>query len=146
MKDEEKLLLIKYVPLGISYEEVKRKFSEVSDLRGEGGGEDLAGRGLQEAFVPISILNRKANIEFNFEYNKLYSYYFWLEKLDCQTARKVYQELQKFYSDHYGKYQEEEESELGYSNKSSYWNHVDFNFGITNNIYPDGCVVAWGYQ
>ena len=146
LEEEEKLLLIKYVPLGITYEDVKDRFPEISNLRSEGGGIDTACISLCEAFAPVSILNRKANIEFNFSQNKLYSYYYWLEKLDCQTANGVYQKLQKFYSDHYGKYHEEEESEPGYSSKSSSWKHDGINFGMANNIYPDGCVIAWGYQ
>jgi hypothetical protein len=146
LKDDQKLLLIRYLPLGASYEEVQKKFPQVSDLRPEGRGEILASLGLFEAFAPISILNRKATLEFNFKHNKLYSYYFWLEKLDCTTAGKVYQRLQKFYSAHFGKYHEEQESEPGYSLISSYWYCDNFNFGIANNIHGDGCILAWGYQ
>ena len=146
LKDKQKLLMIKYLPLGASYEEVRMKFPGVSDLEPEGRGEILAGWGLFEAFAPIVILNRKAILEFNFKDNKLYSYYFWLEKLDCITAGEVYQTLQKFYSDHFGKCREEQESEPGYSAVSSYWHCGDFDFVITNNIYGDVCVVAWGYQ
>lgn len=112
----------------------------------EGGIKGFDKWGLFEASAPISILDKKAKIEFNFKYNKLYSYYFWLEKLDCPTSDSIYQQLQKFYSRHYGKFHEEQESEPGFSAKSSFWNTSNFSFGITNNIYPDGCVVAWGYQ
>ncbi|MBO8128532.1 MAG: hypothetical protein H0Z39_04940 [Peptococcaceae bacterium] len=145
--DEEKLLLINYLPLGASYEEVKSLFPTVSELMPEGDLESLGKRGLYEAFLNIHIFDREAKLEFNFKDNRLYSYYFRLDELDKTVSTELYQHLQEFYTTYFGKYTEEQQSEGGYHSLSSSWSADKFELGATNNVYTeDKCILSWGFQ
>ena len=141
-KDE--LLLINKIPIGITYEEVKDVFPNISELRAEG-------RNLYDAKVDLCILNNKAKIEFNFKAyknnNMLYSYYYFIDSLDSDIADSLYLLLKNFYKEHYGNSSEGKELDpAGFYNITSFWRTKEFSVGLTNNVYHNYNVLGWGFQ
>jgi len=141
-KDE--LLLINKIPIGITYEEVKNVFPNISELRVEGGN-------LYDAKVDFFILNNKAKLEFNFKAYKnnitLYSYYYFIDSLDNDIADSLYLLLKKFYNEHYGNSSEGKELDpAGFYNITSFWRTKEFSVGLTNNVYHNYNVLGWGFQ
>jgi hypothetical protein len=120
----------------------------LGELTPEGKSEFLSRKyGLFEASTNVNILNRKGILEFNFEYDKLYSYYYILKDLDSVEAGELYANLRECYTFHFGQYDESVASDpAGFRAESSFWVLDEFRVGLTNNIYASGCVLSWGYQ
>ena len=146
--DDEKLLLINYLPLDITYEEAKFRFPNISETRNEGNSDLLGKNGLTEAFINIEIFDLNAKVELNFKNNKLYSYCYFLMDIDLSLSSTIYDKLKSFYSKHYGEFEEDNESEHNYLGYHCRWKMKDFEFGITNNVYEynNTATLGWGYQ
>lgn len=141
---KNELLLINKIPIGITYEKVKNVFPNISELR-------MESENLYDAKVEINILNHKAKIEFNFKSyktnNMLYSYYYFVDSLDADIADSLYMLLKNFYKGYYGNsFEETELDPAGFSNITSVWKTKDFDIVLTNNIYKNYNIVAWGFQ
>jgi len=111
LSDNEKLMLIKELPFVVTYEEVKQKSPDVGPNKPEGHPEVEINEGLTEATVPTNVLGYKAELEFNFEDNKLYRYGFSVEFNDKTGAENLYTKLQEFYTREYGAYMVEKQAE-----------------------------------
>lgn len=144
--DEEKLLLIRSLPLGISYEDASKRIPDLGELEIEGYSEYLHQQGLAKAFTEMSVFDRQARLELNFENNILYSYYFRLAGLDRDTAGDLYRRLQSFYSERYGKPREEQQAEGAIQNHSSFWSNDTFSVVMTASAQPDQSILSWGFQ
>ena len=144
--DEEKLLLIRSLPLGISYEDASKRVPDLGELEIEGYSEYLHQQGLAKAFTEMSVFDRQARLELNFENNILYSYYFRLSALDRATASDLYRRLQSFYSERYGRPREEQQVEGAVENHSSFWTNDTFSVVMTASAQPDQNILSWGFQ
>jgi len=143
--DDAKLLLINYVPLGVTYEKVKAALPRRVNSRGKKWviQEIWTFRGIDKC----QYSEQKRILEFNFEYDKLYSYYFFLKDLDSVEAGELYANLLEFYASHFGQYDESVASDpAGFRAESSFWTLDEFSVALTNNIYASSCILSWGYQ
>lgn len=144
--DEDKLLLIRRLPLGLSYAEVRRHVPDLSPVRDEIPPTPGTPH-LTEADAPARILNRDSRMEFNFREDSLYAYGYWLEHLTYVTSDSLYRRLQDFYSQRFGPYLEEKgQPEEGSRSNASYWGAGGFEVVLVNNIYRDHCTLAWSFQ
>lgn len=142
--EEERLLLVDEVPLGLSYQEVRARLPALGPLRSEvpGAGPDR----LTEADLSTRVLDRTARLEFNFRRDTLYSFYFMVSEVGCPDARSLYERFQEFYAARYGAPQEEVLREPGYEARSSFWRADDFEVVGTLGVQAETCRVGWGFQ
>lgn len=145
--DEGKLLLGDTLSFGLSYKEVKAQFPEVGQLQAEGGLQSLEESGLQEAVLKTEVLGHTAELEFNFEQDKLYSFYYFIALEDEAEAGELYSYLQNFYAAPLGKFFIEEQEEGGISSETSYWQNEAYQLGLTHQVNVDGLhFVSWGWD
>jgi len=144
--DEDKLLLVHLVPLGIAYEDVKSRIPETGEMSIEAYSEYMQRQGLARASTDMRVLDRDAKLEFNFENNNLYSYYYRVEGLDDKAASELFDRLQAFYSGRFGKPREEHQAEGATRARSNYWSAQKFHVVMTDSAQPAGHVLSWGFQ
>ena len=142
---DQQLLMIEHLPLGVSYAHVQARFRDVGPEQPEGMGTI---EHLTEAFLNTQIWDRDVVLEFNFENDSLYSYYYHLEELDCEEADSIYAHLQEFYADAFGSYDEEDGRDPPYRSRSSFWVMQDPAGGlaISQSYRTDDCRLGWGFQ
>lgn len=146
MTDEEKLLIYKIIPKRISYQETKAIFPGMGELKTEGDGTMEPKYGLYESNLSLSVLGRQARLEFNYENDSLYAYYFFISNVDSLAAEQIYIELRNFYELRFGAYAEERETRQ-YIYESCFWESDTLNFGISKSIYTkDNAIIGWGFQ
>lgn len=143
--DEDKLMLIRLVPLGIAYEDVKSRIPETGEMSIEGYSEYMQRQGLTRASTDMRVLDRDAKLDFNFENNNLYSYYYRVDGLDERAASELFEQLQAFYSERFGKPREGQRAE-GARARSSYWSAEKFHVVMTDSAQPGGHALSWGFQ
>lgn len=145
LTDEQKLMLVEEIPLGSTYEEVRQQYPSVGPEEPEGQG---ATAHLSQAHLPVEVMDRDALIEFNFDEQELYSFYYRIDSVDCNEGEELYRELQSFYTDYYGDARQEEEPEDGYVATSSYWRMGEAQGGVALTLgRQDGiCRLGWGFQ
>ena len=119
--DRDLLLLGKKLPFGLGYQDVKSRFPNLGPLEAEGGLQSLADAGLMEAVLQTEILGHQAKLEFNFQQERLYSYYFFTTHTDEDAATELYEYLQDFYRERHGLFAEEEQHEGEIYIVTSYW-------------------------
>ncbi|MTI82706.1 MAG: hypothetical protein FH756_02165 [Firmicutes bacterium] len=145
--DNEKLMLIKELPFGVTYQEVKQKFPDVGPNKPEGYPEVEIDEGLTEATVSVNVLGYKAELEFNFEDNKLYRYGFAVEFKNKAGAENLYTKLQEFYTQEFGAYLVEKQAEGDNLTISNFWYESDFELCLVHHKNWDGRhFVNWGFQ
>ena len=145
--DHNQLLLIKRIPIGATYEQVKSVVPTLGKLLPEGRSEHQGKRGLFEALTQINILDQEATLEFNFEYGELYSYFYSIKDLDKVVAEDLYARLQGFYRSQFGDFEYSVDSDpAGFRVEMSIWDLADFRVGVANNIYSSSCVLSWGFE
>jgi hypothetical protein len=140
--DEDWLLLGEQVPLGISYARLDRMLPGLGELKQEAG----AGRDMRVATRPLEVMGYDAVLELNFTRDTLSSYYFNVWNVDEEDSRDLYRRLQGFYAERYGRFDERESSEHGYSSLTSIWKATDFTITLTRGIQHDFIRVSWGFQ
>lgn len=145
LTEEQKLMLIQEVPLGVDYAYVEDRFQTVGPEEREALG---AGDQLSQAFLPVSILNEEGTLEFNFDDDALYSYYYRLDSLACDVGEQRYDELNSFYSDYFGDAREEEEQANDYRSRSSFWRMGEQEGAVAMTLgeQSDVCRLSWGFQ
>lgn len=145
LNDEQKLMLIDDVPFGITYIELQQLLPDVGPLSPEGMG---ALEHLTEARLETRAMDREVEIEFNFDRDSLYSYYFQLGEVDCSEGDSLYAELKEFYAGEFGEHREEDEAEPGYRARSSYWTLEEAPGGlaVTLAYQAELCRLGWGFQ
>jgi hypothetical protein len=145
LTDEQKLRLIDVLPLRSAYADVREVFPTV-------GPEEPAGIGLSDhlstAHVPVSILDRNGILEFNFDDGALYSYYYRIDSLQCDEARRLTDTLRARYSAAFGRAIHEAEQEPGYASDSSFWPLPQYEgaLALTLGRQSDECRLSWGFQ
>lgn len=143
LTEAEKLALIERLPLGLSYAAVRSRFPEVGPQRAEVGG---AGA-LTEAEAPLTVFSRAGVLNLNFQNDALYSYYFALDSLACDSAEVLYDRLQAFYDGPFGAGREEAVDEQpGYRQRTRYWTADTLEVTATLGMQGAACRLAWGYQ
>jgi hypothetical protein len=138
--------LINSIPLGIGYEDVKSGIPETGEMSIEAYSEYMQRQGLTRASTDIRVLDRDAKLEFNFENNNLYSYYYRIEGLDPNAASDLYARLQGFYSQRFGMPREEQQDEGATRARSSYWSVDKYHVVMTDSAQPGGRILSWGFQ
>lgn len=138
---DDRMLLHRQVPIGVTYDALKQALPQLGMNKADAGG------GLTEAFLSIEVLGRKAEVEFNFNNNVLYNFYYHFELDDAEQAGTAYKELQGYYSRHYGAFKEEKvrESEH-YAVESSHWDTREVEVSVVNNITPGSHSITWALQ
>ncbi len=145
--EEELLLLGDDLSFGLTYQDVKEQFPGMGPLHPEGDLESLGESGLREAVVEIEVLGHRAELEFNFDQNMLYSFYFVISTEDEDTAGELYKYLQDFYTERLGAFEEEEQEEGGFSSVSSYWQTELFQLSLGRQKNWDGKhFIGWGWS
>lgn len=146
-RDEEaRLLLIQEVPLGLSYSEARERLPGLGPLVPEGPEEVAAEEALGEAALSTRVLGQPARLEFNFQGDSLYSYYYVLGELGCDRALGLYRRLRRFYDERLDRGREEIQREPGYESRSAYWTPDDWSVVATLGLEGEVCRLAWGFQ
>ena len=145
--DNGKMLLGDTLPFGLTYQEVKTQFPELGPLQAEGGLQSLGERGLKEAVLRTEVLGHIAELEFNFELDQLYSFYYSITLENEGEAVELYTYLQNFYAADLGPFSTEEQEEGGISSETRYWQNEAFQLGLTHQVNVDGLhFVRWGWD
>lgn len=146
-RDKNDLLLLgNTMPFGLGYQDVKSRFPNLGPLEAEGGLQSLAEAGLMEAVLQTEILGHQAQLEFNFQLDRLYSYYFFTTHADEDAATELYEYLQDFYRERYGPFAEEEQPEGEIYIVSSHWQTRAHKLALTYLKNWDGrYFVNWGW-
>lgn len=146
LDDTDLLLLGNKLPFGSDYSVVRSHFPELGPYGAEGGLQSLAEAGLMEAVLQTEILGHQAKLEFNFQLDRLYSYYFFTTHADEDTATELYEYLQDFYIERYGPFAEEEQQEGEIYIVSSHWQTGAHKLALTYQKNWDGrYFVNWGW-
>ncbi|MFN6947074.1 MAG: hypothetical protein ACK4ND_19175 [Cytophagaceae bacterium] len=143
-KDEQFLSLIDSISLGSTYNDVKKRYSELGMQRPEGNMAENARRGLTEAHLKTSLLDRQGNIEFNFKNDSLYSFYFTITEPDFEKGDIIYAGLQNYYSEKIGSCIEETAEEYNRYSKSCFWENNKYDAAMTYNLNSNS--ISWGIQ
>ena len=147
MADEDWLLLIEYLPLGESYDDVRGRFTSLGQDLPEGSLKGLGDHGLTEAKLRVNILDHNETLEFNFKYDTLYSYYFSAAKLDTTSASGLWGYLHEFYAAHFGGSRDEEQHENEYYLNTAMWDTDRFDIVLSLMLRNSGeARVIWGFQ
>lgn len=139
--EPDELMIVERLPLGLSYDEVAARFPGVSPLRSEGTAPSL-----REATLDRRVFDRRAVLELNFDADRLYSYYFRLDSLVCDSARVLYDRLQEFYDGQFGVGREETQQEGAYEATSRYWRADTLGVSATLGQQSGFCRLSWGFQ
>lgn len=143
--DEKQLLLIDHVPFGLSYEDVQEQFPDIGPVWTEGGLKNR--NGLTEAFAATEVLDHVAEINFNFQNDRLYSYYFMVGPVNEDASGSLFEKLKKFYTERFGGCTEERQTENGYTAISSRWKTKGFELGASHiKQANEEYFVSWGFQ
>ncbi|MCR6638984.1 MAG: hypothetical protein NVV82_08380 [Sporocytophaga sp.] len=142
--DKKKLMVIKDLPLGTPFKQIKELFPAVKDPRPEGGSAELGKQGYSEALVKLDLMGKKADLEFNMKNDTLYSYYFTITEADYEKASDIYLGIQQFYNKEYGPCKEEKVEEYNHYSKSCMWNPGKFSVVMTKDINRGN--ISWGFQ
>jgi len=142
LTDRDLLMLIEHLPMGAGYDRVIELFPRVSSP------EPATHAQLDQARseVEVVVLNQVTTLEFNFMGDRLYSYFFHAQPLDCTDARSLHERLTDFYSDAFGPGTEEEQVEPGYTSRTTLWRTDDVEVAVTHGRQADECRVGWGFQ
>ena len=145
--DRDLLLLGNKLPFGSDYSVVRSHFPELGPYEAEGGLQSLVEAGLMEAVLQTEILGHQAKLEFGFQQERLYGYYFFTTHEDEDTATELYEYLQDFYRERYGPFAEEEQQEGEIYIVSSHWQTGVHKLGLTYLRNWDGTYfVNWGWS
>lgn len=144
--DRDKLLMIRHLPLGLPFEEVRVRFSVITPLGPEGGMSGSSEHRLEEARTTLKVLNHETTLELNFENNRLYGFVFSVAGLDSLRADLLRSELQRFYTMEFGNYHQEFQSEGSYRSETSIWTTPDTEVGLTLSVSSGEFLVTWGFQ
>jgi hypothetical protein len=74
----------------------------------------------------------------------MYTYCFWLDRLDSASAWKFYHQLQKFYANKYGPYKEDVEPDPSGVAYFTNWDAVKRGFGLVLSVYGNTYTLGWG--
>lgn len=144
MSDEDWLLLADKIPTGISYQEVRRLVPMVGDLMSEGARPYSPDNRLTEAFADIMIFGLNTRMEFNFCRDSLYTYYYWIRRIDSTTAEETYGRLKSFYSKSFGDFEDYLETRE-YFEESCLWRTKTIHLSLVKSIYSrKSAIVSWG--
>ena len=88
-------------------------------MQAEGGLHSLGEKGLKEAVLITEVLGHTAELEFNFELDQLYSFYYSITLEDEAEAGELYTYLQNFYAAALGPFSTEEQEEGGMTSETS---------------------------
>ncbi len=143
---ESRLLLVREVPLGLRYAEVRERLPALGPALPETPGGAAGGEALTEAVLSTRLFGHPARLELNFERDTLYSFYYMLGNMGCDEARGVYRRLRRFYADRYGEGREETQREPGYITRSTYWDAEDHSVAGTLGSEGEVCRLGWGFQ
>ncbi len=144
LTEDDFLMIINYTPFNSSYKFIQQLFPKVSEL-------NVKFRRYYKAYLDTTILNKKTKLEFTFNTdNTLQNVRFFIYQLNYNEADSLYKELQKYYSNKFGKFMEEIEKNPGSSGypifHGSYWKSDDFDITVGLNENFDNSVLAWGFQ
>jgi hypothetical protein len=140
--DAEKLLLVEQVPFGITYKDTKQLFPALREIHPEGHASQLGEQGLYEASMDMSIFGQQGRLEFNYDKDGLYSYYFWLTELNERKANVLNAELRAFYTKRFGKPRPLEQLPV----KTVYWFQEAYRVLIQQFPRNDKTVLQWGFE
>jgi hypothetical protein len=147
LTDEQWLLLVEYLPLGESYDEVKGRFISLGPAGPEGGMQSLGEAGLTQATMKVNVLDHDEALEFNFRHDSLYSYYYTAAKLDTTSAGDLWGYLNEFYTQHFGVSRQETDSEATYYLQTAIWATDEFDVILSLRLETAGpASVIWGFQ
>lgn len=143
MNDQAKTYLIDKLPLGSTYQTVKQKLPQISELQPQAGFADLADRGLTQAFVMTTVFNRETKLVFNFKNDQLYALNFNIENLDAQTSADLEKQVIVWFTGKYGPSDQQKPDWKGVpSLVPPSWtiNGIQAGVNYTHNT------LTWGYQ
>jgi len=114
MTTEAWLNIFSLIPPGISYETTRRIFPTIGEHKGEAGYPLNPGARLSEVNLDVRVFEHDAVLQFNYEHDRLYNYYFKMLGSDSAAAERVFDSLTSFYSAKHGKYDQESSEEYYY--------------------------------
>ncbi len=142
----EIVTIIKKLPIGSSFEDVKLLYPNLSDLQGQGGYLTPDKTDLTEAHVHTELMGLPAEIEFNFQKDNLYSYFFNFNRLDKKTADKLFADLTETFQI-YGKPQPQTMEPNRPDCYTNFWQTPDFSVGLSKTTSDQNLYyVSAGYQ
>lgn len=141
-EDEDKLRLIDYIPLGITYAQLESCNLGVSNI--EAPDSALSTTGI--ATAPLPFADRLWELRFNFTKGILHSYFVHLSGIDHGTADSLYADIRKHYSKQFGKPFEQVELDEAYKYHSVTWQFPTHYVQLSKSRYPDLSYLHWGYH
>lgn len=137
---DDRLLLYRQIPIGVSYQELKAALPGLSSLRREAGDD------LFEATVAFDVFGYPGRVEFNFKNERLYNYMYSATANDAVATEALYRQLQAYYSGHFGAYEEERVRESPhYAVVSSHWQAEHIALSLVHNITPGSHLITWSF-
>lgn len=106
--DEDKMSLNRVFAFGMSYDDVKKLFPAMGELRPEGNLDSLGETGLQESFMEVELDGQTATLELNFQENWLYAYRYHISGLKEKEAMDKVENIRQVYEKALGAYREEQ--------------------------------------
>jgi hypothetical protein len=146
MSDQEKLLLIQRVPLGVTYSGVREIISDLGPQRPEAPGGPPEMADLTDASVTVQVLGHSTRLEFNFQKNKLYSYSYGSLEVSAAAGDSLFEYLCSFYSSQFGTPVAEDAQDSPYFVKDRRWPRIGYEAGVTMSIADTMRILGWGFQ
>ncbi len=137
---EQRMMLHKQIPLGVTYDALKKNMPELSDLKAIPKKPDTTW-----AILYIDALGSKAEVKFTFKNGILHDFFYAFPATEDKYAKINYKKLQDYYSQFYGKYKEEFiEEEPGRSAVESTW-ESDKGSVIVSRMISWGRATIWWF-
>ncbi|MFZ1948310.1 MAG: hypothetical protein WAW06_12240 [bacterium] len=146
MSDQEKLLLIQRVPLGVTYSRVHEIIADLGPQRPEAPVGTPGMADLTDASVSVQVLGHSTQLEFNFQRDTLYSYYYGPLEVGAAVGDSLFQYLCSFYSSQYGPPIAEDAEDTPYFEKSRQWPRIGYVADVGNSIADTVRILGWGFQ
>lgn len=141
--EQDQLLMINYLPLDLSYREVKERFPSLGEVQAATvPGGTLTGTATGKIKTPGGY---ESIAELDFERNALTRYSF-LVIAESVVTTTMYQRLQSFYTMRYGNYHQELREEGAQRWGRSYWTSDIFAVVVTLQDSAGVHSLRWGFE
>ncbi len=137
--DRERLLLIYYVPLGLSYEDVRQRLPALGELNAEE-------EGLRTAVMPWTVFDQEILLEMTFDHDTLVRCSYRLVSRDSTSGFVLYKRLQGFYTMEFGNYHEERDESGGSYFTQSSWSSTSGALVMTFRRERDGFLLVGRFE
>jgi len=113
--DKERLMIVRFLPPGLSYEEALRRLPTLGAALPSQGGKET------EATAPFAVLGHAATLTLGFGTDGLSRWTYRMADTDSASAASAYRRLQGIYTMEFGNYHEKWDQGTDGAVSSSFW-------------------------